>query len=550
MTPLESQKKETRPEMQLSNIEVSESGVPSQLNTAQKIEIVANSVDYTAEKEALYATFLLDGREFALDVAFVREAISLTTNIIKVPCDLKIVEGIINLRGSVIPIINLRTRFALPDTSFGADCRIAITKCSNSFFGLIFDSSHEVLRVQDTDISSMGHADEATDNLTCGVISLHGGERLIQILDPESLFKGFDLPMLSDRSSVEEDAYYRRKQNVAKAITFTLNKLQYVTPLEAIQEAIEVPEISTRIQLEEYIEGVFSLRGQLTTVIDLRSYWGIGRMNKSDDARVLILSDYINLGVLVDSISDVIEFNKDDIVPIPTIDSSSAQAAISGLLNLRDGENAMLIDFSRLLTRDVERQLQGAIRLHEENGSRKEAGELSKKNDDLPSQAACRDAETERESVYITFRLEEVLAAEIDYFQEIVSLTDDIMPVPGQAQYMAGVLNLRGEAIPIINLRSYYGIDAQDAQVSGKILIVRQNDIALGIVVDDICEILTIRNSGSRGVQTTLKNSIGGAYQRHIERVVSSQNREGKSRMAMIFDIKSFIAEHSDRMQS
>jgi purine-binding chemotaxis protein CheW len=91
-------------------------------------------------------SFQLDQEEFAIDILGVQEIIRLV-EITPVPNAPYYVEGVINLRGKVIPIVNLRSRFGLSPASPTKDTRIIIVEVLDSILGFIVDSVEEVLRL-------------------------------------------------------------------------------------------------------------------------------------------------------------------------------------------------------------------------------------------------------------------------------------------------------------------------------------------------------------------------------------------------------------------
>lgn len=91
-------------------------------------------------------SFSLGGEEFGVDILVVQE-INRMINITKVPKSPEFVEGVINLRGRVIPIINLRKRFALPDKEKDKSTRIVVVNIEGNILGMVVDSVSEVLRL-------------------------------------------------------------------------------------------------------------------------------------------------------------------------------------------------------------------------------------------------------------------------------------------------------------------------------------------------------------------------------------------------------------------
>lgn len=98
------------------------------------------------EKLLQLVTFCLDNEEFAIDILKVQE-INRMMEITKVPKSPDFVEGVINLRGKVIPIVDLRKRFGLEIAEYTKKTRIVVVDIEGKIVGLIVDSVSEVLRL-------------------------------------------------------------------------------------------------------------------------------------------------------------------------------------------------------------------------------------------------------------------------------------------------------------------------------------------------------------------------------------------------------------------
>jgi purine-binding chemotaxis protein CheW len=95
--------------------------------------------------EVQMVIFKLEKEEFAVDINQVREVLNLT-QITPLPRSPHYIEGVINLRGEVIPVIDLRKRFGLPDLENGERARVIIVEIQSNNVGLTVDSVTEVLR--------------------------------------------------------------------------------------------------------------------------------------------------------------------------------------------------------------------------------------------------------------------------------------------------------------------------------------------------------------------------------------------------------------------
>lgn len=104
----------------------------------------------------LYMTFLLENELLALEVARVREVLDLCP-ITRVPNAPEYMVGVVNLRGSVIPVIDLRLKFGLSKTESTIDARIVILELSRdgveAVAGIMADSVHDVVGIGDEQIS-------------------------------------------------------------------------------------------------------------------------------------------------------------------------------------------------------------------------------------------------------------------------------------------------------------------------------------------------------------------------------------------------------------
>jgi len=96
-------------------------------------------------------TFFLNGEEYGIDVMRVRE-ISSMAEITKTANSPHYVKGIINLRGSIVPIISLRSRFGFPDVVDESMNCIAVMDFKGELTGFVIDEISDVVRIKSSDI--------------------------------------------------------------------------------------------------------------------------------------------------------------------------------------------------------------------------------------------------------------------------------------------------------------------------------------------------------------------------------------------------------------
>ena len=130
-------------------------------------------------------TFTLANEEYAVDILNVQE-INRRTEITKVPNAPDYVEGVVNLRGKVIPLINLRKKFRLPEKNADDTTRIIIMDIQGVTNGLIVDSVSEVLRIPSDIVEpSPPVTSNASSMFIKGIAKLE--KRLIILIDIDKL---------------------------------------------------------------------------------------------------------------------------------------------------------------------------------------------------------------------------------------------------------------------------------------------------------------------------------------------------------------------------
>ena len=91
-------------------------------------------------------SFKVGEEEFGIEILSVQEIIRLQ-ELTRVPNSPEFVDGVINLRGKVIPVIALRKRFGLPQQAHDKETRIVVLETNSIVIGLVVDSVSEVLRI-------------------------------------------------------------------------------------------------------------------------------------------------------------------------------------------------------------------------------------------------------------------------------------------------------------------------------------------------------------------------------------------------------------------
>ena len=128
--------------------------------------------------EIQLVVFKLASEFYAVDILKVKE-IKLMTGITRVPHSPDYYKGVINLRGSVFPVIDLKKRLNLPDSEYTDDTRIIMVRIEDTFVGIIVDSVVEVTTVDEKVIEPIQTGNNEVNNKYLSGVAKHNDELLI-----------------------------------------------------------------------------------------------------------------------------------------------------------------------------------------------------------------------------------------------------------------------------------------------------------------------------------------------------------------------------------
>lgn len=161
------------------------------------MNVAVNHANRQRVSEELFVVFRLAGEEYAAPVVQIREVIKLVP-ITKIPQCADFVEGMINIRGIVIPIVNLKQRLGL-GSEVEKNGKILVVELQESSIGLIVDNVDEVLRIRKEDVQPAPRLASAVSNHYIEGVAYHK-DKMVILLGLERIFseaEQVDLLMLT-----------------------------------------------------------------------------------------------------------------------------------------------------------------------------------------------------------------------------------------------------------------------------------------------------------------------------------------------------------------
>lgn len=148
-----------------------------------------------------------------------------------------------------------------------------------------------------------------------------------------------------DEQSIDELAQY---------LTFTVSSEHYALNVVNVKEVQEFTELTKVPRMPDFMRGIINLRGSVVPVIDLKLKFGLGNTDKTIDTSIIVTEvvldgETVTMGLLTDSVEEVIELRDSEIEPTPYIGTKIDTAFIRGMG--RKGEDFLIVlDINKVLS--------------------------------------------------------------------------------------------------------------------------------------------------------------------------------------------------------
>ncbi|WP_353684301.1 chemotaxis protein CheW [Thermodesulfovibrio sp. 3907-1M] len=434
-----------------------------------------------------FVTFLIAYETFAINMAPVQEIIRVP-QMVKVPKSPPSLMGLANLRGKVLPVINLRTVFRINEKEIDESSRIIVVDLGETL-GFLVDRVASVIDVEESKIEESSDIQSIVKSeFLKGVIKDVAGFNMVMIIDIEKVIEREFSEILSEKSKEYALTTERGKKEEVFAeerqlVSFTVADEEYAIPIENIQEIVQIPEHITKVpNAEKSIIGMMNLRDKILPLASLRALFGLPERELNEQCRIVVLSlGNLSVGVVVDSVREVLRVPESLIEPIPSIlIKDEVSSEITEICRLEGGKRLVsMISVSNLFKRkDIKEALSAA----------KDEKEMEEKDN--------IEEEREDEEQFVVFELDEQeYAVPIGSVQEIVRVPEELTHVPKTPDFVEGVINLRGTVLPVIDLRKRFDIEEKQRDEHQRIMVFIIDNVSVGFIVDSVSEVLKIPHS-------------------------------------------------------
>lgn len=385
-----------------------------------------------------YVTFFIENESFAFPMASVIEIIRVPETV-KVPLTPKSLIGLANLRGSVLPVLDLRRILNFADSEHGDATRVIVTNCGISV-GLIVDRVARVINVESGNIES---AESVQSNvrvdLLAGVIKNVEGFQLIQLLDIENIIKleygaaanlaknKESISSKSNQSAVVKQTEDDLDDNTIQLVDFIVEDQEYAFDISQVEEIVRVPDCISKVpHSEPHVLGIINLRNRLLPLVSLRRMFSLSEVPISEQNRILVIrlnqngNSHGSVGVVVDQVREVLRVSSDlqDDMPDLLAQSGDLQE-IKSVCRLNNGKRLVsMLSIEALFKRP---EMQKALEVgNKENND----ANMNKSNFE-------EEIQMEDDTQLVVFKLDkEEFGLLIETVQEIIRIPNEMSRIP------------------------------------------------------------------------------------------------------------------------
>mgnify|MGYP006283706969 CR=1 FL=1 len=330
-----------------------------------------------------YLLFTLEGSNYGLPAAAVQEIFFLPALTVVAESGTEVV-GVLNLRGNIIPVLDLNLCLGKPQKAYRLNHGVVIIRLGDQSVGVIVSEVHDVEAIATCDITAdldnryisrserhliAGLAQYDNDIITLlnpGALPLMQAQQALSQVavnrdeEPGNLPSNHDFlaSFSPEQQQVLRDRAISLKQlstddgfaGLAALAVVSLEGERFALGLESVHEFTDVTQITPIPCCPKHIVGNMNLRGEILTLVDVRSFLNLSQGGDCQRHKAVVMRlDQLVAGVVVDEVFDVVYVHPKEISSIPTAIHSAENEYLKGVAK-HEGSMMSLLDLPKLLT--------------------------------------------------------------------------------------------------------------------------------------------------------------------------------------------------------
>ena len=434
-----------------------------------------------------FLTFHVGGQLYALRSEDVLEVIRLPA-VARVPQGPPALLGIGNLRGAVLPIADLSRLLGKSAASDRSGAR-----------AIVLDVGAPIAILVDA-VTALEYAAEERIDTRPKEVGAEGAERLLGVLSvsaEQGMAKILDIkPMLQAAFSSRSHARPRDTQPRATTpvrderrevedtetlVTFEVAGQEFALPLTDVEEIIPAPtNVTASAHSDAVVLGLTAVRDTLLPLLSLRALLGFPAKQTAPDREKVVIAKIggARVGLVADRARAVVAADTKLLDPVPPALAArtGGESRIRSIYRGEAGRRLISVLSSQQLFRDDVMQ-------------KLAAGQRSQSEPDEQSEPAA--PLTRQEMTFLVFRLgDDEFGLPIDAVVEVARVPAQITRLPKTPRFLEGVVNLRGEILPVVDQRRRFDMPPLGNADGRRLIVVKTEHHRAGVIVDSVSDVL------------------------------------------------------------
>jgi len=141
-----------------------------------------------------------------------------------------------------------------------------------------------------------------------------------------------------------------RSAEEIQLVVFSLGREEFAVEVTQVREIMRMEEITRMPKSPHFVEGIINLRGQIIAVVELAKRLNLEAGERSGETRIIVVeTEDIKVGMIVDSVSEVLRVGAGAVEPSPTLATDISVAYLQGVVK-QDNRLIILLDLTRVLS--------------------------------------------------------------------------------------------------------------------------------------------------------------------------------------------------------
>jgi purine-binding chemotaxis protein CheW len=434
--------------------------------------------------------------ELAVPTAHLREAVDYPPRLSQLLSASPHVVGAIDVRGDLVPVVDLRHALGLPKRG-DKPGRIVIISQGEHLFGIAVDALGGVVITlpgslsRQVDVLNPAHA-----QLTKRLFPQDGGKRIVNVLHLEGVMQLIDVPLSRAANTHVDGAASAAVQSWSPYVLFECAGVRLAIDAEVVDTVIDIDRANGGLSHSEGCIGLIQSGHRRMAVVDALAILGLGHTPVEGNNQVLVLKCEGNaVGIMISHVTQIARLNEGTRRPVPAM-AFERPEFFEGMLPLEGHADFLCVSDTQFLSTT---EVSSMASIHGRPADRNKASQVQAGHK--------KEGAAARAEVYLTFRIGQEFAAPLKQVREILPMPTSMTPIRRGGDPRIGLFTHRDQIVPIVDMANLLGTEGAARSSETRLLLIDAVGGVMAFMVDRVHAIETVQWSHDPIAQSQWRNA-------------------------------------------